>query len=88
MRKPVLFYQFDEKEFREKQYGQGYFDYKNTVLAKWTDNVDELLNLLDGSLSQNCQLIDEATIKEFFPYIDKNNSERIYDEIKRLGKKK
>lgn len=88
MRKPVLFYQFDEQEFREKQYGQGYFDYKNTVLGKWTDNLETLISQLEENLAQNCPLLDKSTIEEFFPFVDQNNSERIYNGIKGLGKKK
>ena len=33
MRKPVIFYQFDEKKFRKAQYAEGYFSYKNTIRA-------------------------------------------------------
>ncbi len=82
MRKPVLFYQFDEQEFRTKQYAEGYFDYHNTVLGKWTDKISELLVLLEESLENDIPFIDESVIREFFPLWDKNNSERIYNAIK------
>ncbi len=32
MKKPVIYYQFDEKRFREAQYGEGYFDYRKAGL--------------------------------------------------------
>lgn len=84
MRKPVLFYQFDETEFREKQYAQGYFDYHDTVLGKWTDDEEKLLDLFEESLQKGTPLTDESVIKEFFPLWDDNNSKRIYDAIKEV----
>lgn len=84
MRKPVLFYQFDEKEYREKQYGEGFFDYKNTVLGKWTDEKEKLYELIDESLSNGNPLMEGDVVRSFFPLWDKNNSERIYEKIKSL----
>lgn len=84
MRKPVLFYQFDEKEYREKQYGEGFFDYKNTVLGKWTDEKEQLYNLIDESLSNGNPLMEGDVVRSFFPLWDKNNSQRIYEKIKSL----
>lgn len=84
MRKPVIFYQFDEKEFREKQYAEGYLDYHNTVLGKWTDNLITVFSLLEDILKNNCQLIDESTVMEFFPLWDTDNCKRIYKAIKEL----
>lgn len=81
MRKLVLFYQFDEKEFREKQYAQGYFDYHDTVLGAWSGDLDSLLQNLEEKLEEGLPLLSEETIKSFFPYYDKENSKRIYEEI-------
>lgn len=86
MRKPVLFYQFDEKEFREKQYEEGYFDYHNTVLGKWTDSAQGLFENLEEQLKNDCALMPEETIKTIFPYWDTENSKRIYNKIKQLRK--
>ena len=82
MRKPVLFYQFDEKEYRQRQYGQGYFNYRDTVLGKWTDDESSVMEYLEKSLVDGMSLVDESVIREFFPLWDKNNSERIYNAIK------
>ncbi len=88
MRKPVLFYQFDEQEFRQKQYSQGYFDYKDNPLGKWTDDKDTLFSLLEESLKNKNPLIDKEITAQFFPYIDTKNSERIFNAIKELERKK
>ena len=82
MCKPVLFYQFDEVEFRKKQYAHGYFNYRNTVLGKWTDNLDELLVQLENALQTGCPMIPEEIIRTFFPLWDTDNSQRIYEAIK------
>lgn len=84
MRKPVLFYQFDEKEFREKQYEEGYFNYRDTVLGKWSDNVQELFDNIEEQLKKHCALMEEDEIKTIFPQWDTENSMRIYNKIKSI----
>lgn len=81
MRKPVIFYQFDEKEFREKQYAEGYFDYHNTVLGEWTSDEEGLLNILERRLKEGMPLLSEGTVRSFFPLWDEKNSERVYEAI-------
>ena len=82
MRKPVIFYQFDEQEFRTKQYAEGYFNYHETVLGKWTGTQAELWEALEDCLRKGAPLHSEETIRSFFPLWDKKNSERIYQAIK------
>ena len=84
MRKPVLFYQFDEAEFRAKQYSEGFFDYRNTVLGEWTDSQDGIMGLLEKSLKNGCAETDLETIATFFPLSDENNCERNYNAIKNI----
>ena len=88
MGKPVLFYQFDEAEFREKQYAQGYFDYRNTVLGVWSKDADELFAHLSDALQAGCPGLSEEEIRTFFPLYDTQNSRRIYDAIKAAEKNK
>ena len=82
MRKPVIFYQFDEKEFRERQYEAGYFDYHNTVLGEWSDTLLGALTLLEKQLERGMPMHSEEEIRGFFPLWDQENSQRIYDMIK------
>ncbi len=81
MKKPVLFYQFDEEEFRLKQYSEGYLNYKQTPLGKWTDNLQDLLANLEDII-KNTDSFGIALYDKIFPYNDKCNSKRIYEEIK------
>lgn len=83
MSKPVIFYQFDEREFREKQYAEGYFDYHTTVLGDFAATEEETLDLLEKQLQDGLSLRSEEVTRSFFPLWDKHNNERIYEEIKR-----
>ena len=83
MRKPVIFYQFDEKEFREKQYEEGYFNYRDTILGEWSDELSDALLLLEKQLEKGMPMHSEESIRQFFPLWDTNNSQRIYDMIKK-----
>lgn len=79
--KPIIFYQFDEEKFREGQYKQGYFDYKSTELAYWTDSLNGVTNLLEQHKNE-IGTINKEKPKKYFKYIDTNNCERIYRMIK------
>lgn len=79
MCKPVIFYQFDEKEFREKQYGEGYFNYHDNPLGKWSGELKECLKLLREQLENEYSLNDN--VKEFFKIYDDRNCERTYHAI-------
>ena len=82
MKKPVLFYQFDEEEFRQKQYEKGFFDYKNTPLGKWTDNENALLEHLEEELAKGLLPLEDSAVESVFPLWDNQNCLRIYREIK------
>lgn len=80
MKKPIIFYQFDEKEFRENQYREGYFDYRKNNLGKWCDNLDDCLHLLKESIDN--QFSNDDSIETFFEYYDNKNCERNYQAVK------
>lgn len=81
MRKPVIFYQFDEDEFREKHYKKGYFDYHDNPLGNsYIDKnkvIDELSALLEGDNYK-----DETDA--FFALRDSENCKRTYYAIKKM----
>lgn len=82
MKKPVLFYQFDEEEFRAKQYAEGYLNYKTTPLGRWTDNESVLLDYLEEELEKGLLPLDDSAVESVFPLWDRENCLRIYKEIK------
>lgn len=84
MNKSILFFQFDEEEYRQKHYAQGYFDYRKSF-GPVCNNDYELIEELSGLLE--CNSIDHKyleQIRDFFPLHDNNNCKRVYEEIIKL----
>ncbi len=83
MRRPVLFYQFDEEKYRKYQYGKGYFDYHDNPFGQWCDDENALLSLIEQS-AQHDFAVSEAFLdahKKEFPLYDTHNSERLYNHL-------
>ena len=89
MRKPVLFYQFDYKKFREGQYEEGYYDYKDGF-GKSIDTLDELIIEIEKQYYNNWILEDKykERIEKFFRIYDSKNSKRVYTFIKEVMREK
>lgn len=89
MKKPVLFYQFDERKYREHQYGEGYFNYYNNPFGKAFDNLDFLLEELGRLAESDFSFSKEAeeSHRTIFPYWDQKNSERIYNVLENRTKR-
>lgn len=86
MRKPTLYYQFDEAEYRAHHYQQGYFDYRRDGFGEVVTEEEKLLDLLEQYLEEGCRPkpVYEQRIQSFFPLHDDKNCERIYNEIRKL----
>jgi len=78
MEKPVVFYQFDEEEFRKKQYKPGYFDYGNNPIGEKTINLESLVQTIKSKLEN--EYVTKASC--FFTLKDDNNCKRNYFAIK------
>lgn len=83
MQKPVLYYQFDEEEYRASHYSQGYFDYRRDGFGEVVTEETELLELLAQYLENDCILKPKyrQRTEGFFTLHDTHNCERIYNEI-------
>jgi len=83
MKKPVIYYQFDEKRFREAQYEEGYYDYKEAGLGQVCNTKNEVIQELENLYNNNLQLSEKfkKAHKEYFELYDNKNNERIYNEI-------
>lgn len=84
MQKPILFYQFDELEFRQRQYKEGYFNYHTTALGKWSDTENDLLKDIEDTISKEYAFLSEEKSKKIFAYLDMNNCKRVYQMIKEI----
>ena len=85
MRKPIIYFQFDELEYRNRHYSEGYYDYHHG-LGDWCGEVDDLLELLNQQINTGFHMKEEKKrmSDDFFILHDENNCERIYKAIKRL----
>ena len=86
MKKPTIYYQFDEEKYYESHYIKAYFDYRRDGFGPVVCNLDQLINALDYQLS-NGFLIEKQYMKNidrFFPLNDNKNCERIFNAITHL----
>ena len=87
LRKPVVYCQFDKEDFFSRHtLIQGYFDYERDGFGEVTYNLRDTVNCIIEYIKNDCKLKPEyrERINAFYMYSDKNNCERVYQEIKRL----
>ena len=86
MKKPVIYYQFDEERFRKAQYEKGYFDYRKDGFGNVVINEDDVIKCIIDSYNNGFKLkpIFEKKHDVFFPLYDNHNCDRIYNVIKRI----
>ena len=86
MRKPMVYYQYDEAAFRAEQYGEGYFEYKRDAFGDVVETedavIDSLRHILDNGLRPDDVYLDK--MNAFFKFNDTNNCQRVYDAIYKL----
>lgn len=84
MRKPVIYYQFDEDRFFEKHYKRGYFDYRKMgfgdVCVKELEVIEALTRICKQEMCAQEQYRER--MDSFFPLYDTSNCERIYQLVK------
>jgi CDP-glycerol glycerophosphotransferase (TagB/SpsB family) len=83
MKKPLLYYQFDEEEFRKRQYEEGYFSYRKDGFGSVVKNEERLVDAINDCIDKNFTTppLYSKRADKFFALRDKNNSERIYQAI-------
>ena len=84
LKKPIIYTQFDEKDFYEGQlYDKGYFDFSKDGYGKVTYNIEDTIEEIINILNNNCKMEQKYLnrVENFFKYNDSNNCERIYKEI-------
>ena len=82
MLKPIIFFQFDYNEYREKQYAKGYFDYKEEKFGRSIESTEEIIEELKNIYINGINKNVLKNMKNFFELKDKNNCKRIYDILK------
>lgn len=85
--KPVIYYQFDQEEFRRYHYQQGYFDYERDGFGPVVKTEQALLADLQALLAGDmANRRVPAAVEAFFPLHDENNCARTFAAIARLRK--
>ena len=86
MKKPILFFQFDEDKFRKYHYKEGWYSYRNSHFGDVCISAQEVLDKLEGIVDRHYEVSDDylSEHKETFPCYDQRNSERIYEKLSQL----
>lgn len=85
MRKPMIYFLFDEERFHREHYSEGYFDYHNGFGIP-AENVSELILALKESIERNFVVEEQfrQRMDSYFPLYDTSNCDRIYQAICKL----
>ena len=83
MEKPVLYYQFDEEEYRSKHYRNGYYDYHVDGFGPVFNNEDKVVEYLEYILDSDCIMEQKYVnqVNQFFTIRDAHNCQRNYNAI-------
>jgi CDP-glycerol glycerophosphotransferase (TagB/SpsB family)/glycosyltransferase involved in cell wall biosynthesis len=88
LRKPVVYYQQDVEEFFSGKhvYDKGYFEYEKDGFGEVEYTADALVDRLIEYMENDCKLKDlyRDRIEKTFPYNDRDNCKRVYEEIVKL----
>lgn len=79
MKKPVIYYQFDQKEYRKSHYEQGYFDYERDGFGPVTKDEKKLVLEIKNTDTMSDDYIKQRNI--YFNYSDDENNKRIFNAI-------
>lgn len=85
-KKPVIFFQFDVDQYN--QYQGSYMDLNKDLFGKAVYDPSSLIQTIATSAQLGFKENEEYARKrnEYFKYVDKNNSKRIYEEIEHKEK--
>jgi hypothetical protein len=87
MGKPLLYYQFDLKDFRQNQYAKGYFDYRLDGFGPVCRTQVEVRETIEKwMLRQRNEGLYIAREQRFFELHDQNNCMRNYKAIRDWGR--
>lgn len=86
LKKPIIYYQFDQEEFRKYHYKESYFDFNRDGFGPVCTNKNELFEAIELCFENNMKMANEYEKRcdGFFKIRDDKNCERIFDEILKL----
>ena len=83
----MLYTQFDRDLFFESHtYRKGYFDYEKDGFGEVCYDLKSTVDAIIGYLREDCKLKEKyrERIDAFFAFDDRNNCERVYNEILKM----
>ena len=85
MKKPIIYTQFDFKQYNENSY----FNYKKDGFGPIYDDIEKTVNGIIESMENNCLLKSKylRRIKKYFTYFDNKNNVRIFNAITGMSEK-
>ncbi len=90
MKKPMVYFQFDESTFYDCHYQKGYFDYRRDgfgpVCLGINDVINNIIEIVDNDFAISKDYMNRINLN--FLYNDDKNCERIYKEIVEVEKKR
>ena len=88
MEKPIIFTQFDLKEYYKNENKQSYFDDTKDGFGPVYNDIEKSINAIIDSIENGCLLKKKylRRIKKYFAYFDDKNSIRIFNEIIGISK--
>ena len=84
LKKPVIYYQFDHKEFYKNHvYKKGYFSYEKYGFGEVETNEEDLINKILEYINNNCVMKDtyRRRVDDFFYFRDNKNCERVFEKL-------
>lgn len=86
MSKPVIYYQFDYKDYRKSGYREGYFKYSKDAFGKIILDEEDLIKKIIAYITMDYkqEKVYNDRVDEFFKDRDSSNSKRVYEAIKEL----
>lgn len=91
LRKPIIYTQFDRDEFfsGKHAYDRGFIDYDVNGFGEVETTVEGTVDRIIEYIKQGCKLkpVYRERVEQFFAFDDRNNCERIFEEIKKVVKK-
>ena len=83
MKKPVIYYQFDKKEFFENQYAASEFDAEKNGFGPVVYEIDKLIEEIKRIYGNEFQMEQRYydSMRRFYELYDDNNCKRVHDAI-------
>lgn len=87
MKKPVVFYQFDRDDY--SKYQGSYLDLENELFGDSAQEINQLLEHIHYYIENDFKEkeVYAAARSKYFKYVDRNNSERTFNEIMKNKKR-